>query len=257
MRIRFDNGLIFGQSPYQLSSIAGLETPAIRNGEGVYSGADGGFMISQYYGARTIVLKGFFFGNCATQTETLRQNLLTKLPLRYNFGLTIEDFNKNYWYISGYVIDIKCEITSSQAGEYQLTILCPDPLLSKATGWLTNTAVTITQDLTINDHTTFLVQGTAQVFPTFVFTAQWANPYGVTIGENSFKMATSMNGTIYADMRERTVKYADNTSQLAYRATDSIWLSLLPGAVTITTFGATTSSSPTAKVIYQPKYRGI
>jgi len=255
MKIRLDNGLILGGEEIQIQSISGLETPAVRTGSGIYAGADGGYVVSQFYGTRTIVVKGFFIGRCSSEMNDKRQSFLRRLPLRYIFGITIEDFEQQYWYTEGYVSDIKCEITAPRVGEYQITILCPDPLIYHATGWLTNSPVVTNQSLTANGQTTFLVGGNAQIFPTYRLTGDFSSNWGIRIGEDKCAFTRSWAATMLIDMKERTAKTEDNVSILQTRTTDSVWLPLNPGAVTVEIFGL--NSAVSASVYFKEGFRGI
>ena len=232
MRIRFGNGLVFGSGDYQLQSpISGLDTPAIRNGSGLYAGVDGGYMISQYYGHRTITLKGFFSG-CVSE---LRQNLLSKLYMRYYMPVTIEDYDGNYWFTRGYITDIKCDITSPKVGQYQITVLCPDPLLYSCDSFTSDTPSVIEHNLTVNGDTTILRQGDCDNFPVITLTGEFTNPI-ITIGNYAFGLGltTDSSSKITIDMKNRTVRALDGTSLAEYRLTDSRWLYLGQGANTIT-----------------------
>ena len=254
MRIRLSNGIIFGQSPYEITSIDGLETPAIRNGNALYAGADGGYMVSQYYGHRTITLKGFFAG-CVSD---LRKTLLSNLYMRYYTGITIEDFEGDYYFTQGYVSDIKTTLKSSNAGEYQITLLCPDPLLYPAQTFLSSSPVVIEENLAVNDDTTILRHGDSDVFPIITLTGEFTNPV-VTIGDYAFglNLTTDNSSIITIDMKNRTVKADDGTSLAEYRLVDSRWLHLGLGANTITIETENNSDTGTAKLTYSAGYRGI
>lgn len=255
MRIRFSNGLVFGSGEYQLvPPIQGLDTPAMRNGNSVYAGVDGGYMISQYYGMRTIVLKGFFMGCVAD----LRQNLLSKLYMRYYMPVTIEDNNKQCWHTDAYISDIKCDYTSPTAGEFQITLLCPDPLFYKASSFTSDTPVVIENNLTVNGETVILRQGDSDVSPIIELTGEFTNPV-ITIGSAAFGLGltTDNSSKITIDMKNKTVKALDGTSLAEYRLIDSKWLHLSQGANEIIIETENNSDTGTAKLKYSAGYRGI
>lgn len=254
MRIRLSSGITFGSGDYQIQTIDGLETPAIRNGNALYAGADGGYMVSQYYGHRTIVIKGFF-GGCVSD---LRKALLSKLYMRYYTGITIEDFNGDYWFTQGYVTDIKCQLKSPKVGEYQITLLCPDPLLYPAQTFLSNSPVVIEEALTVNGDTTILRHGDSDAFPVITLTGEFTNPV-ISIGDYAFglNLTTDNSSIITIDMKNRTVKADDGTSLAEYRLVDSRWLHLGLGANTITVETENSSDTGTAELSYSAGYRGI
>ena len=254
MRIRFSTGLILGQPPYQIQTIDGLETPAIRNGNALYAGADGGFMVSQYYGYRTIVIKGFFAG-CVSD---LRKTLLSNLPMRYYMGTVIEDFNGDYWFSQNYVSDIKCQLKSPKVGEYQITLLCPDPILYKCSSWNANAPEEIEVALVVNGDKTILRQGDADAFPVIELNGEFTNPI-ITLGDYAFglNLTTDSSSKITIDMKSRRVYASDGTSLAADRLIDSRWLFLSNGANTITITTEDNNDSGTAKLIYSAGYRGI
>lgn len=259
LRIRFGNGLILGGDDFHLKSpITGLDTPAIRNGNGLYAGADGGYMISQYYGHRTIVLKGFFIGNCPETTDSLRKELISKCYMRYYMPVVIEDLSNDYWFTKGYIVDLKCDITSPKAGEYQLTLLCPDPLLYPCDSFTSDAPTVIEHNLTVNGDTTILRQGDCDNFPVITLTGEFTDPI-ITIGNYAFGLGitTDSSSKITIDMKNRTVRALDGTSLAEYRLIDSRWLYLGQGANTITLETENPSDTGTAKLTYSAGYRGI
>ena len=259
LRIRFGNGLILGGSDYQLKSpITGLDTPAVRNGNAVYAGADGGYMISQYYGHRTIVLKGFFIGNCQDKTDELRKELISKCYFRYNMSVVIEDLQDNYWFTQGYITDLKCDLTSPKVGEYQMTVLCPDPLIYPCANFTSEFPTVIEKTLTVNGDTTVLRQGDCDAYPVITLTGEFTNPI-ITIGNYAFGLGLTTDNTsiIRIDMKNRTVKASDGTSLAEYRLIDSRWLYLGQGANTINVETENDNDTGTAKLTYSAGYRGI
>lgn len=258
MRIRFSNGLVLGGGDYQVQTIEGLEAPEIRTGSGVYAGADGGFVVSQLYGLRTIIIKGFFLGNCAEQTNTLRQELIRKLYMRYYSALTIEDFAEQCWITNGYVSDIKCSITSPYVGEYQLTVLCPDPLLYPCDSFLSSEPVKKQVGLTVNGETSILYEGDSDVFPIIKLTGEFTNPI-VSLGDSSFglNLTTDSSSEIVIDSKARTVLSGDGTSLADYRLVDSRWLHLASGVNTVVITTESPSDTGTGEMVYSAGYRGI
>ena len=71
MQIKIGSTLFLGgNSKYQIQpSISGLDSPAIRVGDGLYAGRDGGFVSVHFYGHRTIVIKGFYIGDDCEEAD--------------------------------------------------------------------------------------------------------------------------------------------------------------------------------------------
>ena len=259
LRIRFGNGLILGGDDYHLQApIQGLDTPAIRNGNAVYTGADGGYMISQYYGHRTIVLRGFFIGPCHSRTDELRKGLLNKLLMRYYSSIVIEDLDNNFWFTQGYITDVKCDITSPRVGEYQISILCPDPLIYPANSLTAEEPVKITTNLVRNGEKTVLRQGDCDAYPVITLTGKFTNPT-IQIGDLVFSLnsTTTASSVITIDMKNRTVRNELGHSLASLRTTNSQWLYLAQGANTVALTTTSNADTGTATMVYSAGYRGI
>jgi len=259
LRIRFSNGLILGGNEYKIQApITGLDTPSVRNTDATYTGMDGGYMISQYYGHRTLVVKGFFNDLCPDGFDALRKGLISKCYLRYLMPIVVEDINDNYWFLSGYITDLKMDITSPKVGEYQITILCPDPLIYPTDSFTASVPTVIENNLTVNGDTTVLRQGDCDAYPVITLTGEFTEPI-ITIGSSSFGLDLTTDNTskITIDMKNKTVKALDGTSLAEYRLVDSRWLHLGQGANTINIETASESDTGTAKLTYSAGYRGI
>ena len=131
MRFKIGNDIILGgDSAYKLvSPISGLSAPAIRTADGVYAGVDGGYVSSQLYGFRTITLSGFYKGESCQEADDLRLGLMNKLHIRQNYPIMISTFSGRNYYTEGFIADVKSDITMPTAGEFQITLICPDPII--------------------------------------------------------------------------------------------------------------------------------
>ena len=259
LRIKFNNGLVLGGGDYMIESpIQGLDTPKIRNADGVWTAMDGGYMLSQYYGQRTITVQGFFFDNCYENLDAKRKFLLQHLYMRYKSPITIEDIGNNYFVTSGYITDVKAEITSITQGKYQITIQCPDPALYACSSWEDDSPTVITQNLAVNDETSMFRQGDMDARPIIILTGKFTNPI-ITIGENQFGLNVETTGSdkITIDMNARTVVDKDGQSIIGDRMLSSKWLYLGEGSNIITIETDDNSDSGTAKLTYSAGYRGI
>lgn len=156
-------------SLYQLSpSIEGLASADIRTGDGVYAGRDGGYVAGQFYGHRTIVIPGFYVGNSCTQASQLRSALMRFLKIRYALPIRITTASGRY-YTEGYVTDVKATIDNLKAGEFQITLLCPDPNLYVVADGEQDPLVT--ERTLVNEDTTVVTNlGDVDIYPTITVT---------------------------------------------------------------------------------------
>lgn len=122
-----------------ITNIEGLETPPYRNGTGDWSGADGGYLSSQLYSARTITISGSYIDKKATcdhSSDTMDQFdhmarlfIRSRLPIRTKQYMRIFLDNGLTFYTEGYCIDLKMDYNYVGHGDYQITFYCPDPAL--------------------------------------------------------------------------------------------------------------------------------
>lgn len=122
-----------------ISSVSGLETPPYRNGTGDWSGADGGYLGTQLYGAREIVISGAYIdkmANCDYSSTSkdqfshvARMYIRSRLPIRVKQIIRIFLDNGMTFFTEGYCTDLKMEYTYVGYGDYQITMFCPDPAL--------------------------------------------------------------------------------------------------------------------------------
>lgn len=122
-----------------ISKVEGLETAPYRNGTGDWSGADGGYISSQLFSARTITISGVYIDRKAgcdfatagiDQFEKLaRLYIRSRLPIRTKQYIRIFTDSGMTFYTEGYCVDIKMDLTYIGSGEYQITMYCPDPAL--------------------------------------------------------------------------------------------------------------------------------
>lgn len=122
-----------------ISKVEGLETAPYRNGTGDWSGADGGYISSQLYSARTITISGVYIdrqAGCdysdqysAQFDHIARLYIRSRLPIRTKQNIRIFMDSGMTFYTEGYCIDIKMDYTFIGHGEYQIAMYCPDPAL--------------------------------------------------------------------------------------------------------------------------------
>lgn len=220
-------------SPYKLSaSIQGLASPAIRVGDGLYAGRDGGFVSGHFYGHRTIVLNGFYVGKDCADAAELRETLFGLLRIRYNLPIVIYTDNGNY-YIEGVIKDVKADIDNVVAGEYQITILCPHPILYLLDGGTSEENTWISDDLNIGSVTTIGNSGNVDDYPVLVLNKQMVDPVFTNTTTGKFMKLTgtfsaSTSQLLVIDMAKRIITL-DGEVKNALRTPDSSWWALIPG----------------------------
>lgn len=122
-----------------VTKIQGLETPPYRNGTGDWSGADGGYLSSQFYSARTITISGAYLEHeaiCDVSEEAAseydriaRLYIRSRLPIREKQQIRIFLDSGLTYTTEGYCTDLKMDYDRRTDGEYQITMYCPDPML--------------------------------------------------------------------------------------------------------------------------------
>lgn len=232
------------------SPISGITSPAIRSADGVWAGRDGGYISSQLYGFRTITLKGAYIGSTCEEADKLRLDLMTQLPIRTLFPIFIETFSHKHYYTEGYVTDIKSDITGPRSGEYQITIICPDPVIydggdgvnadsawfeyefykEKPGGYIIEYSSPV-QWSEGNVATLIVNTGTITVYPQIILKGKFTNPKIVNVTTGEFiqiNKTTSASDEIRIDMNERIITL-NGVTIASDKSMDSTWWSLRSG----------------------------
>lgn len=257
MQFRIGNTLyIGGQSSYHLASgIQGLEAPAFRIGDGLYAGKDGGYVSGYFYGHRTIVIPGFYIGSSCEDADELRKLLFGFLRIRYKLPIVVTDFSNNQYYTEGYVSNIKSNITNPTSGEYQITLLCPDPILYAAENYQ---PIWKEETLVDDDITTVANEGNALAYP--VITIKGITD-GISISNDTNEMTmeisvetASADDEIVIDMENRNITL-NGLPINQYRSANSTWWYLTPENNDIITDLGTGGATATIK--YKTGFLGI
>lgn len=266
MKIAFGTGLFLGDSSqeyvYEISKISGLEQPVIRNGNGLYAGADGGYWSSQYYGHRTVVIDGFSIAKGCDSVQQLREHLISHLPIRYICPITIEDTNGDYWYLEGAITDIKCELNNTKAIEYQITIVCADPLIYPAENLLSFAPISNERTLELNGSSTnILLPGeSVYAYPVFEVDGEFTSPirFENTTSNEYLEVAVSNENSdkLVARLKDRAVVQNGLTVN-EFVEINSSWWKLNPGNNRLQITSGSSSDSATVKIKYSIGYRGI
>ena len=125
-----DDIILGGESKFQIEApLSGLTAPDIRTGDGLYTGMDGGYVSSQFYGFRNIIISGFYIGKTCEEADNLRHELMTKCHIRYLYPVYITTFSGKRYFLEGYITDVKSDIEHWKSGKFQISLHCPDPII--------------------------------------------------------------------------------------------------------------------------------
>ena len=235
MRIKIGTTLYLGgDSRYQLSPpIQGLASPAIRVGDGLYAGRDGGFVSGHYYGHRTLVFQGFYIGADCEEASELRETLFSLLRIRYLQPIVISTEMGDY-YTEGVISDVKADLESLVAGKYQITLLCPDPILYQLEGGTSSANTWFTEQLTPSSSTTNQIgnSGSVDDYPIITCTGVFdslAITNETTQKTMELDIATTQStDTLIINMPKRIITLNGDLVNSA-RTLESNWWALIPG----------------------------
>ena len=268
MKIALGTGLFLGTSTgsytYEIQTISGLESPELRNGNGIYAGEDGGYWVSQFFGNRTLVIRGFALTRCASEQNAMRKNFIDRLPIRYICPIVIEDFSESCWYLEGCITDVKSDLKSGYAMEYQITIVCSDPFIYRGTNLSEFSPVVIEENIELNGEEKVLPveQGALYAYPTITVTGIYTTPITVT-NLTSGEFITIDNTT--TETTDKTIISVKNRAITLNGSTindkmsiDSTWFKLNTGNNhLLVTSGDPINDTATVKVSYSTGFRGI
>lgn len=278
MIIRIGDLQFGGKSKYQIEpGISGLSSAAIRTGDGVYSGMDGGYISSQLYGFRTIVFTGFYLANSCEEADELRRNLVTGLRIRYLFPIYITSFSQKNYFTEGYVTDIKADIEGRRAGEFQITMVCPDPYIYDGGDGTTSDSAWVEQPFykvgaggfkiryttPVNwkagqQYSLITNNGTVPTYPVINLTGTFNSPTvrNLTTGEFVTINRNFTNSTVIIDMKNRVITQ-NGVTVASYRTTDSTWWALQAGENRIILETTSSTNTDYGMVRYKQGYEGI
>lgn len=275
-----DDIVLGGNSKYHLSApLSGLTAPDIRTGDGLYAGVDGGYVSSQLYGFRTIVLQGFYIGDTCEEADQLRLDLMTKLHIRYLYPVYIKTFSGKNYFVEGYISDIKSDVTNPRSGEFQISILCPDPIIydggdgsardsawfeqpfykEKPGGFVIKYVVPV-QWVDGQMATVINNMGDVATYPIITLVGITHNPIIRNLTTNSkvqlSRTTTSASDSIVIDMKQRIITL-NGVSIAADRSLDSTWWDLAPGDNLIVLESDNSGDISLGSIKYKVGYRGI
>jgi phage-related protein len=275
MRISLD-GLEFKSSGDMVlkSSVKGLGAPTIRTASSEFSGRDGGFLSSQFYDMREIVLDLMLLGsNCQTQAENICQ-LEAKTGIRQSYPLVITMATGTQYTTEVYVINVESEIESERYMEVQLTLMAPDPFFYILTGgddagWIEQTIEEIASGgyetpyilpvvWSPSSQPTIVTNDTDMpIYPQIILEGKYTNPEienlttGQTIGVN---ITTAPGDKLVIDMKNRTITL-NGGSVLPSKVGD--WWGLASGDNNIVLTTGSGTDTKTGVIRYRPAYTSV
>ena len=232
--------------------IEGLEIPPIRTSSGDLSGADGGYVSGQNYGIREIVVNGVAGDFDYSSYAQLRAEMASKLPIRQVLPMTVTTDDSNEYYTEVYLIDFKMDVTPLNSGEFQITLMAPDPYfyltnpynndgwveveINKSSGGGYPTPYVLPVEWEAGTTPAIVNNPTNNVInPVIVLEDAWTNPKitNTTTGEYvQVNVSMSQGDELVIDLQRRTI-VLNGGSILANFANGSSWWWLVQGNNTI------------------------
>lgn len=253
--------------------IEGLGLPPIRTSSGNYSGRDGGYVGSQFYGMRLITLTGTFFGTPAA-IETARRNLSSAVATS-SVVMKITTNAGNLYLVNCNIDGLDMPILRSvNKAPFKISLIATDPTIydNSASGLMSVTVTPargggitwpITWKITWaagSQPTTVNNTGNVTVYPTITLTDKMTNPTITNQTTGQFftlvGLTTTAGDNLVIDMKNRTV-LLNGGSVLPFVTSTSSWWPLLPGnnSINLTTNDGTDTT--VATVSWRSGFRGI
>ena len=280
MIIKIGDTITFGgNSKFQITPpLSGLTSPDIRTGDGLYAGVDGGYVSSQLYGFRNIVISGFYIGKTCQEADELRQQLMSELHIRYLYPIFITTFSGKHYFVEGYITDRRSDITNPTSGEFQITIHCPDPIIYDGGDGIASDSAWFEQTFYKEQPGGFNIEyqvpvqwvggqmatnienlGTVAAYPIITLSGKFTNPKITNLTTNEFielERETMVSDTIVIDMKERIITL-NGVSIASSRTIDSSWWTLLQGNNKIVLETDSSSDNNFGTIKYKVGYLGV
>ena len=280
MIIKIGDTITFGgKSKFQITPpLSGLTSPDIRTGDGLYAGVDGGYVSSQLYGFRNIVISGFYIGKTCQEADELRQQLMSELHIRYLYPIFITSFSGKHYFVEGYITDRRSDITNPTSGEFQITIHCPDPIIYDGGDGIASDSAWFEQTFYKEQPGGFNIEyqvpvqwvggqmatnienlGTVAAYPIVTLSGKFTNPKITNLTTNEFielERTTTVSDTIVIDMKERIITL-NGVSIASSRTIDSSWWTLLQGNNKIVLETDSSSDNNFGTIKYKVGYLGV
>lgn len=280
MIIKIGDTITFGgNSKFQITPpLSGLTSPDIRTGDGLYAGVDGGYVSSQLYGFRNIVISGFYIGKTCQEADELRQQLMSELHIRYLYPIFITSFSGKHYFVEGYITDRRSDITNPTSGEFQITIHCPDPIIYDGGDGIASDSAWFEQTFYKEQPGGFNIEyqvpvqwvagqmatnienlGTVAAYPIITLSGKFTNPKITNLTTNEFielERTTTVSDTIVINMKERIITL-NGVSIASSRTIDSSWWTLAQGNNKIVLETDDSSDNNFGTIKYKVGYLGV
>lgn len=281
MRLKINGLELGGNSKYHIEApVSGFDVPPVRMGAGMWSGKDGGYVSSQFYGSRVIVVSGFYRADNCVEADELRKQLVAALPIRQSLPVYVTTFGGRNLATQTYLQDMKMDISEGGVfGKYQITLLAPDPLLYEAgdgsdpdSGWIEMPVHKLMGGGYVTEYnmpvqwtpgTTPAVannDGDVVIYPQFKLTGIVQNPIITNLTSNKFVRVnittTSPDDVLIIDMNLRTITL-NGGSVLSFRTLDSTWFGLELGENVMQYTSSGSSDVTFGTLRWRNGYKGI
>lgn len=255
--------------------VDGLGLPPVRTSSGNYSGRDGGYVGSQFYGMRLITMTGRFFSSSPANLEAARKALAAAVAAS-SVTLTITTNAGGQYLINCYLDELDMPIQKSpNTAPFSLTLIAADPIIYDNSAGGTMSA---TVNLSIGGGVTWPISwtpvtwapgaqptvinnaGQVNIYPVITLTNQMTSPVITNKTTGQFfslsGLTTSAGDTVVIDMLNRTV-LLNGGSVLPFVNTSSTWWALIPGNNSVALNTNNSADTVVATVTYKTGYRGI
>lgn len=258
-----------------LPPVSGLETPPVRMSADDFSGRDGGYVSSQYYSSRVIVMRGQIDGRSCSDADEMRCMLLESLPIRQVLPFALTTDSDLTYVTDTYFRDLKMEYESNRWSTFELTLVAPDSNFYLAnpddpeSGWIEQEFEEILGGGYITPYVLPVIwEGSSQptlidnptsspLLPQIVLEGKYTNPRitNNTTGQYiELAVTTAPGDIIIIDMKERSVTL--NGGSILPTKSGS-WWSLMQGTNSISLLTGSNTDTKTGIIRYRPAYTGI
>jgi len=271
----------FDGKNFILESVDGLAFPVLRLPRYNLPGSSGAFISNALYGERAIKLKGIVNAPDGSRLTYLtnRTTLINSLAYQTdNSGaiqpqtLTLTLENGLILTTTGYIDTFRMGFSEDQMDyeEFQLTFVCPDPLLYASNtisgvvslpvggGTAIPTAIPISLGASSGGQFVLTNTGSAPAFPVITLTGPLTNPYLTNLRTGAFLKFNYTIGTgdppVVINCQTQAITQGANVKN-GIQSQDSTFWDLLSGPNTIGFSAA--GGSGTASVSFQPSFLGV
>lgn len=262
-------------SAYLDEPIDGLGLPPIRTSSGTYSGRDGGYVGSQFYGMRLITLTGRFFSTSPAVLESTRRAIAAALASP-TVPLTITTNAGNNYLINCFADSLNMPINRSiNSAPFKITLIAADPTIYDNSGGGLNTASLakilgggITWPISWNpvtwaagsSPTTVSNTGNVNAYPLITLSDVMTNPTVTNTTTGQFfslsGLTTVAGDKVVIDMANHTVLLNGGPIYTYATLTSTFW-PLIPGSNTVSLKSSVSGDTVSGVMTWRSGYRGI